>query len=103
MAAGKTVTFEGSTDRSVVDPGAVEIDGTVLEKGVPVEGLSADQVERLEAMPYHRFTVGDEAKLTGDALDARVKELGIDGAANMNADEKRAAVADAEAAQGGDS
>jgi len=40
--------------------------------------------------------------LRGAALDARVKELGIEGASKMSADEKRAAVADAEAAAGND-
>lgn len=42
----------------------------------------------------------DDGELKGDALDARVKELGIEGASSMSADEKREAVAKAEAAQG---
>lgn len=60
MAAAKTVTYEGTTDSSVHDSGAVEIDGVTLPKGEPVEGLSADQIKRLEDLPYHRFTVGEK-------------------------------------------
>lgn len=44
--------------------------------------------------------MGTEAppELAGAALDERVRELAIEGASSMSADEKRAAVADAEAA-----
>ena len=40
---------------------------------------------------------GSDEKLTGKALEARLDELGIDGS-GLSADEKRAAVAEAEAA-----
>lgn len=62
MAAGKAVTYEGTTDKSVHDSGSVEIDGIELVKDEPVEGLSAEQIKRLEDMPYHRFTVGAPPK-----------------------------------------
>lgn len=39
-----------------------------------------------------------DEQLTGAALDARARELDIEGRSSMTADEKRLAVADAEAA-----
>lgn len=80
--AGKAVTYEGTTDRSVHDAGAVEIDGITLEKGELVRGLSDEQVERLDALPYHRFTVEDFAddellKLSRADLDDRAREAGV--------------------------
>jgi hypothetical protein len=39
----------------------------------------------------------EEQQLTGDALDARAAELEIEGRSSMTADEKRAAIAEAEA------
>lgn len=46
-------------------------------------------------------TNGEGSKLTGDALEARGAELGIEGFASMKADEKREAIAKAEAEASG--
>lgn len=37
-----------------------------------------------------------DGKLRGEALEARVRELGIEGTSTMSADEKRAAITEAE-------
>jgi hypothetical protein len=43
-----------------------------------------------------------ESKLTGEDLENRINELGIEGTSNMNADQKRQAVAQAEQEQASD-
>lgn len=98
MATGKTVTYEGATDASKNQAGSVEIDGVELPEGEPVAGLTADQVERLEDLAYHRFTVeegngGDELlKLSRPDLDAKAAEAGVE---NPDALVNKQAVVDA--------
>jgi hypothetical protein len=59
-----TVTYEGTTDSSQNQAGAVEIDGKTLPEGEAVSGLSAEQVKRLDDLAYHKFTFkeGKEAE-----------------------------------------
>lgn len=48
------------------------------------------------------ITASNEGELTGDALERRAKQLKIEGRSEMNADQLRAAVAEAEREKGGE-
>lgn len=91
-----TVTYRGHKDGTASD--ALEIEGVLLRKGEPTsvsdEVLAA--LDRPENAAAYKFDVGEQAELKGQALEDRIKELGIEGTSDMTADEKRAAVAQAE-------
>lgn len=111
-ADAQQTTFGTVGSAGVMEPTAAtalqsDPDADPNARGAPAEG---DQVETATATPEVDSTTTGPAQatgtaettssgeqLTGDALDARAAELNIEGRSGMTADEKRQAIADAEA------
>lgn len=81
-----------------LDSGRQLAPGEVVD--VPKGELDGERAEALIATEV-LFVLDDpgEGKLTGEALDRRAAELELEGRSEMTADEKRAAIAKAEADQ----
>ena len=97
---------EGQQYRAYAGPAAPTTIATETGKQSPATRARVAQLEaelaalREEKAGQSAGDAGGETKLTGDALDARGKELGIEGWSGLSADEKRAAVAAAEGNEG---
>lgn len=60
MAKSHTVTFLSAPSGSPTD--VVRVDDVELTKGQPTEGLTDDQITRLQALPGLRFQVDPTSK-----------------------------------------
>lgn len=56
----RTVTFLSAPTSAAAD--AVRVDDVELTKGQPTEGLTDDQITRLQALPGLRFQVDPQSK-----------------------------------------
>ncbi len=77
-----------------------ETDPDLAREAREATRVTETKFDRGESATSVQAETSGETKLTGEALDARGAELGIEGFSSMKADEKRAAIAEAEAASG---
>ena len=89
---------EGTTVTVIVNDEERELKAEQSGDGWAIQPASAAEAAALERFGDEALNPPAPEQLAGEALDERVAELEIEGRSTMSADEKRAAIAEAEAA-----